>query len=451
VTLRYQLIAAFAAATLVPVALTWWTSVELLEQSLRLAPNAELDQLSQSVQRTGRELYQARRAQLEAGIREGTRAAAERVPPARFDDFWSSGQPEHCGLSEAGTDVECLRREANHVAVYRLPLGVNLRELSAQYTQARGTLDAARERDLRRGFTYTFALLSTGIWVAALAALIWWAHRFSRPVEQLTGALHAVGRGDYSRRIPGRRADEIGLAIDAFNEMAEQVEHSREKLVHVTRLASWQTVARKMAHEVKNSLTPIRLTMEEIAARYDRDRFVEQASQIVVEEVTSLERRVRAFSELASEPPVKLESLNLEALIDERIALLQAAHPGVQYERRLDQSGPVEADADLVRGVLTNLLENAAQAMGEAGVVRVATLVHNGSVWTEIHDSGPGLSESARAALFEPTISFKKGGMGLGLSIARRSALLCGGELELIESELGGAAFRLQLPRASKS
>jgi signal transduction histidine kinase len=107
------------------------------------------------------------------------------------------------------------------------------------------------------------------------------------------------------------------------------------------------------------------------------------------------------------------------------------------------------ADPDLVKGILTNLLENAAEAAGEGGRILGVTAAGNGRVVVEVHDSGPGLSEQARSSLFQPTISFKKKGMGLGLSIARKSALLSGGDLVLVKGELGGAAFRLLLPVAN--
>jgi signal transduction histidine kinase len=94
------------------------------------------------------------------------------------------------------------------------------------------------------------------------------------------------------------------------------------------------------------------------------------------------------------------------------------------------------------------VIENAAQAAGPGGVVLVRSARHDGKVAVEVHDSGPGLSAQARATIFEPTISFKRGGMGLGLSIARKSAVLCGGDVQLIEGELGGAAFRVVLPPA---
>ena len=174
--------------------------------------------------------------------------------------------------------------------------------------------------------------------------------------------------------------------------------------------------------------------------------FLEQAAQIVADEVNTLEKRVRAFSEFASEPPVLPRDVDVNALVEERIAFLRTAHPEVNYHVRLSEEQAIAvADPDLIKGVLTNLLENAAQAAQGNGTVLVATSVLGSRVAIEVHDSGPGLSVQARSSLFEPTISFKKGGMGLGLSIARRSALLCGGDIETVDGRLGGAAFRVTL------
>ena len=134
--------------------------------------------------------------------------------------------------------------------------------------------------------------------------------------------------------------------------MADQLRQSRDRLVHLTQIASWQSLARKTAHEVKNSLTPIRLTVEEMQARLrPADRtFLDQAVQIVVSEIDSLERRVRAFSDFSSEPPVHPQVLDVNALVNERIALLRPAHPETTYHLRLDARAPrVHADADLAK------------------------------------------------------------------------------------------------------
>jgi nitrogen fixation/metabolism regulation signal transduction histidine kinase len=231
--------------------------------------------------------------------------------------------------------------------------------------------------------------------------------------------------------------------------MADQLEESRERLVHLTRMASWQSLARKTAHELKNSLTPIRLTVEEMQVRQPPSEraFMDQAVQIVVSEIESLERRVRAFSEFASEPAVHPEMLDINAVVGERVALLRPAHAGVSYQLRLDESRPrVHAALDLVNGILTNLLQNAAEAAGDGGAIVVSTRAQDQRVVIDVHDSGPGLSDAVTATLFEPTISFKKHGMGLGLSIAKKNALLSGGDIMVVPSELGGAAFRISLP-----
>jgi nitrogen fixation/metabolism regulation signal transduction histidine kinase len=272
----------------------------------------------------------------------------------------------------------------------------------------------------------------------------------SRPIQQLTAALTDFAGGDWSRRLPPAASrDEVGRAVDAFNHMAQELEENRDRVVHLARLASWQSLARKTAHELKNSLTPIRLTVEEMLARQPPGEraFMEQAAQIVVSEIESLERRVRAFSDFASEPDVHPEALDVNALVSERVALLRPAHPGVRYDVRLAESGArVHASPDLVNGILTNLLQNAAEAAGSGGAVMIRTRREESRVHVEVHDSGPGLSDEVSATLFEPTISFKKHGMGLGLSIAKKNALLSAGDITPIPGELGGAAFRVTLP-----
>jgi nitrogen fixation/metabolism regulation signal transduction histidine kinase len=203
---------------------------------------------------------------------------------------------------------------------------------------------------------------------------------------------------------------------------------------------------------VKNSLTPIRLTVEEMVARHDepnaegRRAFLGQAADIVVDEIESLERRIRAFSEFSSEPPVCPEPLDIQALVEERIAFLRSAHPEVRYA--VEAAG--KTPSALADQGLVNLLENAAEAAGDGGQILARVAAFESQIAIEVHDSGPGLSDLARKSLFQPTISFKKRGMGLGLSIARKSALLSGGDILLIAGELGGAGFRVLLPTGTK-
>jgi nitrogen fixation/metabolism regulation signal transduction histidine kinase len=456
--LQTRLVLTFVGATVLPLGLTLWVSIELLNRSLDLNPVSDFDRLSKSLEKLGRDYYQQSREQLRRDISNG-RVKPQEFPlagrpawPAAVEEFWDSSAMERFVLAGRGGDMlRLFRRRADGVASYSRDLGpVRMNDLARQYADARSTIERAQSRNLRQGFVWTLIAVCAAVWITALAALAYWAQRLAKPVGQLTTALGAVASGDLTKRVDLNRDDEIGAAVRAFNEMADQLQQSREKLIQLTRLASWQALARKTAHEVKNSLTPIRLTMEEIIARHDgTDPFLTQASQIVIDEVASLERRVRAFSEFASEPPVQPEPVDINAAIEDRLALLRSANPAVVYDVHLACDAPsAMVDSDLVKGVLTNVIENAAQAAGPGGVVLVRSARHDGKVAVEVHDSGPGLSAQARATIFEPTISFKRGGMGLGLSIARKSAVLCGGDVQLIPGELGGAAFRVVLPPA---
>ena len=452
--LRNRLILVFLAATLAPLAATIWLTTSLLDWTL--GPARELSTLSKSLELTGRELYQRVRDDLKQHAQAGELNPARYLPaertgwPEAVKEFAESGEPERFVREGPKEDrLAYLVRHGDEIWSWETDLPVSMAELQTQIGDARVLL---RERDLLRGFKLTYILLAASFWLISLALLVYLAHRISRPIQQLTAGLAQLAAGDLNARVPARRDDEVGRAIQAFNHMAEKLQESTERLVYLRQLASWQTLARKTAHELKNSLTPIRLTVEEMLARYDEaDRaFMEQATQIVVDEIEALERRIRAFSEFAAEPPVRPTPVDVNSLLQERIAFLKTAHPEVAYDCRLaDGALPVLADQDLVKGILTNLLENAAEAAGDGGRILGVTAAESGRVAIEVHDSGPGLSEQARASLFQPTISFKKRGMGLGLSIARKSALLSGGDIVLVKGELGGAGFRVLLPVAA--
>jgi nitrogen fixation/metabolism regulation signal transduction histidine kinase len=459
VSLRTRLALIFIAATLVPLGPTIWLTTNLFEHSL--GPVNQLASVSRALEKTGRQYYQ------QASERLKEDAEAGRIAPKVYSgaylpdavrEFRDSNEYERFTLTgDGGSQIRYLVRgvggDSDAVGVWEQPLGIRMDDLSREYHDARGTVTL----DLRRGYFLTWGLLVALIWLVALAIVWIVATRFSRPIANLTEALRALAGGNFRVRVPNDRTDEIGLATQAFNRTATELEQSRDRLVYLTQLASWQVLARKMAHEVKNSLTPIRLTVEEMVARESapdtreaasgRRAFLEQAASIVVDEIESLERRIRAFSEFSSEPPVCPEPLDIAAIVEERIAFLKTAHPEVGYLVEAAANTPSAlADQDLVKGILVNLLENAAEAAGEGGRILAKVAPIDGRVAIEVHDSGPGLSDLARKSLFQPTISFKKRGMGLGLSIARKSALLSGGDILPIAGELGGAGFRVILP-----
>jgi nitrogen fixation/metabolism regulation signal transduction histidine kinase len=452
------LIAAFLLATVLPLAATLWLTTSLLEHSLDFATTKDLDNLSMSLENTAREYYQQAKEILRSDAR-ARRISGEDYPvenisaaPGDVREFWDSGDAERFVLSRApGKQLSYLVRSETGVRQYTKDLSVRMEEISAQYAHARDLVEQSRARDLRRGLTVTLLVVMSAIWLLSLFFLIYLAGRISKPIQSLTGGLSELASGNLDIRLNLDLEDETGRAIQAFNNMAAQLQHSRERLVYLTQIASWQMLARKMAHELKNSLTPIRLTVEEIHARQTPgdSKFIDQAVQIVIDEIETLERRVRAFSEFSSEPVLKPQALDINSIVEDRVSLLKSGHHGLRYELRLSGDTPTAvADQDQIKGILTNLLENAAEAAGDGGKILAITSASNGNVCIEIHDSGPGLSDEAKHSLFEPTVTFKKNGMGLGLSIARKSALMNGGDIMAIRGELAGAAFKIELPRA---
>jgi nitrogen fixation/metabolism regulation signal transduction histidine kinase len=457
--IRTRLILAFVLATILPLIATIWIMTSLLERSLSFATTEQLDQLSKALEETGRHYYQQSKTTLKQGAQSGAlphkifSKGDEAAWPGDVSEFWLSGEPERFAIAGAdGNRLDYFVRRDDGIWAYSTDLGnVRMTDLSNQYREARKLVQLSRERDLRRGFTVTLIVLVASVWLLAFVWLIYLANRISRPMQHLSAGLADLAAGRLETRIPAEGTDEIGRAIAAFNRSAAELQQSRDRLVYLTQIASWQTLARKMAHELKNSLTPIRLTVEEILSRQpESDRqFMTQAAKIVVDEIEALERRVRAFSDFSAEPALRLTPLDINAFLEERVSFLKSGHPETEYRIEADPDLPLAVgDSDRVRGILTNLLENAAEAAGSGGIVLGKSYVAPDHVVIEIHDSGPGLSDEALQTLFEPSISFKNRGMGLGLSIARKDALVCNGDLGLVPGKLGGAGFRLILPKA---
>jgi nitrogen fixation/metabolism regulation signal transduction histidine kinase len=460
--LRHKLVLVFLAATLLPLAAVLWMSSALMSRSLAFIATGDVAALAASLEHVGREYYRQARQHLKDEAGSGRLdpqrldAASRATWPAPLQDFWGSAETERFILTGADGDrLQYAVKRGGELWLYTANLdGVRMGEITRMIGETRSRAGELGQRNLPRGFTLALILSSAVVWTFSLAAVFYLSIRISRPIQQLTAGLGQVASGRFETRLHSSGRDEIGLAVEAFNKTAGQLQQNRDRLVYLTQVASWQLLARKMAHELKNSLTPIRLTVEEIAARQPSGdpEFFERAAAIVVDEVTSLERRVRAFSEFAAEPEPRPARLDLDAIVRERVQFLRGSHSGVAYQVDSSHDAPAAwADGDQVKGIVTNLLENAAEAAGDNGTVLVVTGRSGSDAVVEVHDSGPGVSPVARSRLFEPSISFKKHGMGLGLAISRKNALLAGGDLLLVEGRLGGAGFRLVIPSGERT
>lgn len=308
-------------------------------------------------------------------------------------------------------------------------------------------------RELRR------ELLLTGVVAVLLAGLlgIWLARRVVRPVEDLTRAMEGVGAGDWDLSLPVGR-EELGRLTGAFNRMTAALGATRRRALEAERRAAWEEAARRVAHEVKNPLSPIRAAVENLCRARERGEevFAEVfplETATILEEVERLRRLVDEFSRFARLPRPRLAPTRLDLLVGEA-ARRQTSGSGIRLELDLDDTlPPVACDPDQVAGVVANLAANARRAMGErGGTLRVSLrrAEGEGRTFAEIlvEDEGPGLRSEERSRIFEPywTTKERGEGAGLGLAIALRVAREHGGSLVALERDAPGAAFRLRLP-----
>ena len=236
------------------------------------------------------------------------------------------------------------------------------------------------------------------------------------------------------------------------------------EFIQAQRNAAWSEVARRLAHEIKNPLTPIQLAAERLRHKYlhrvrsgDADQ-MDRLTRTIVEQVESMKEMVNAFSDYARTPAMRPVSVDLNALVLDVVELYRTASPAVRFETRLDRPLPaVHADPDRLRQVLHNLLKNAVEACGggEAPWVRTRTRpggAHDDAmVELSVHDSGAGFRDADVDRIFEPYVTSKPKGTGLGLAIAKKIVEEHGGAVSACNAPGGGARITVLLPAANSS
>ncbi len=300
-------------------------------------------------------------------------------------------------------------------------------------------------------------MLFAGLAFALLAGLIGilLARILTRPLDEMTRALDAVAAGDENHDYPQPRGDEFGPMVASFSRMRSSLDREQARLQAVERVAAWRETARRVAHEIKNPLVPIRLTMENLikARRQGEDVFdpiFEEGAQAVLEEVGRLGRIVDAFSAYAQMPAPKLQPADLDRILNP-VAALFAGEGKVQVIRDLASGGiPVAADPDLLGQAFRNILSNCREALGDGGgEIRIRTGVDQGYGVVEITDSGPGFTDDVLERLFDPYFTTREEGTGLGMAITQRIVTEHGGSVIAGNGPGGGARFTVSIPLAA--
>jgi signal transduction histidine kinase len=305
-----------------------------------------------------------------------------------------------------------------------------------------------------------YGVAAAGI-LLAIAFSLWIAARVSRPIEQLAHAAEEVAGGNWDVRVPPRGHDEVSVLARSFNHMTEQLQSQRDRLVQSERVAAWRELARRLAHELKNPLFPLQLTVENLVRARELtpaefDEVFRESTATLATEIANLKTIIGRFSDFSKMPKPELERIEAKDLVERVRALYEtfgskAANLDAKIKIAVDVADapmPLLADPELLHRALSNLVLNAMDAMPDGGVLTISAHPKGEGVELRVADTGQGMTPEECGRLFTPYYTTKQHGTGLGLAIVQSVVADHAGTIAVESPAGGGATFIITLPRA---
>jgi signal transduction histidine kinase len=465
-----KLFIAFVAAVFLPVVALALVTRNYVADQMRASIAEEAVRTASSARRVVEDLVGPRAAQQGLGVDDNLMVWVSRLIDQDVNVFdgprllaTSERNLFESGLLPTRTPAPAylalaLRREAATVTSERIggsehlvaaaPLTLDSTLLSVPLASRQREIDEEIDNLDRR------VLLSVLLFMIAGAGLGYsMAERISDPVNRLTRATRRIARGELDTRISGTSSDELRRLVEDFNRMARELQAQRHELERTHRLEAWAEMARQVAHEIKNPLTPIQLNAEHLR-RVHSDRgkplgsILEECVDTILTQVTLLRRIASEFSSFASAPIARPTRVDVADLLREILNPYRAALADrIRFESDVPGDLPaVEVDRTLIARAVTNLVENALHAMPAAGTLRVVARADADDVRIRVSDTGSGMDAEALARAFEPYFSTKATGTGLGLPIAKRNVELNGGTINVSSERDTGTTVEVTLP-----
>jgi nitrogen fixation/metabolism regulation signal transduction histidine kinase len=315
----------------------------------------------------------------------------------------------------------------------------------------------ARQDDLKKEISaflvafinvYVF-LIIVGIFLALLVS-----NYISRPLRILAFRISQLSFGKHNEKIEWKRRDEIGQLVDEYNRMIDELVKSADLLARSERETAWSEMARQVAHEIKNPLTPMKLSVQHLEKAWvdhasDWDERLKRFTESMTEQIESLSAIASEFSDFAKMPVTQPENLDLNEIL-ENVKDLYQDTSRIRFEFRYDRRVPhtILGDRKQLLRVFTNLTNNAIQAIGnkEEGIISIELETADTKYSLKISDSGSGISAELSDRIFQPNFTTKSGGMGLGLAIVKSIIQGLGGEISFVSKEGSGTTFILVFP-----
>jgi nitrogen fixation/metabolism regulation signal transduction histidine kinase len=303
---------------------------------------------------------------------------------------------------------------------------------------------------LNRSFFYPFVIVYAVILVLALGFAFLMSERLSNPIRRLVGATSAVAGGNWQVQLRRETGGEIGTLVDGFNRMVGRLDAQQRRLSDLEKMASWREMSRHLAHEIKNPLLPLRLTVQEMKDQYKGDdesyrELLAESVRVVWDELSHLQRLVKEFSSFAKMPGLKLTAGSIEELTRDVAKLYPQAETKIEAEPDLPE---LVFDPDQLRGVIINLYDNSLSVLpaDKKAHIRIDIEREGADAIIEFTDNGPGIPPENLPKVFDPYFSTRKGGTGLGLAMVKSIILLHEGTIEARNIEDRGASFVIRLP-----
>ncbi len=293
-----------------------------------------------------------------------------------------------------------------------------------------------------------------GILIAVLASL-WFAARVTRPVVSLAEAARRVAAGDLATKVEVESSDELGELASSFNRMTEDLLQQKDRTLQAERVAAWRELARRLAHELKNPLFPLQVTVENLmrAKQKSPEMFEEvfqEGTATLLAEINNLKTIIGRFSEFSKMPQPQRRPTQVNDIVQ---SVLRVFHAQLQENNQITVHTElaaglpeISADPELLHRALQNLILNAIDAMPQGGDLTIRTQSADGIVAIEVSDTGSGLTEEECGRLFTPYYTTKQHGTGLGLAIVQSVVSDHGGKISVESGKDEGATFRIELP-----
>jgi signal transduction histidine kinase len=306
----------------------------------------------------------------------------------------------------------------------------------------------------RRVVSAAMLVGGAGILVAVIASL-WFAARVTRPVVSLAEAARRVAAGDLTAKVEVESHDELGELASSFNRMTADLAQQKDRAVQAERVAAWRELARRLAHELKNPLFPLQVTVENLVRAKQKapeifEEVFDEGTSTLLAEINNLKAIIGRFSEFSKMPQPQRRQTQVNDIVHSVLrvfqAQLQAKSPIAVHTELAATLPEISADPDLLHRALSNLVLNAIDAMPQGGELTIRTRALNGRVEISVSDTGSGLTPEECERLFTPYYTTKRHGTGLGLAIVQSVVSDHGGKISVESTKERGTTFRIELP-----